>query len=76
MSKEETAEERRERWMEREAKKVAEEEPEKVRCAECGREAEKGEYIMSKGRILCSECYANELEEAMDMGAAEGTGAG
>ncbi len=80
---EETAEERRERWMEREAEKADREEggrKERIvqgaKCAKCGKEVEEGDYIEVRGRILCSECYEDELGAEMDMSAAEGAGAG
>jgi len=78
--REETAEERSRRWMEREAAKADKEEGgravKKMRCAKCGREVE--EYLEIAGRILCLECYAEE--EADELGAlampGEGGGAG
>jgi len=76
MREEETAEERRKRWMEREAKKVDEQHPKNAKCSSCGKEVVEGEYIAFQGRILCADCYANALEEDMDMGAEDGCGAG
>ncbi|MHC1624158.1 MAG: LIM domain-containing protein [Candidatus Methanospirareceae archaeon] len=78
MSEEETAEERRNRWMERESKKTDEQRPKEGVCSICGKKVVEGEYIEVKGRILCAECYEHELDSAMDMdiGAADGCGAG
>jgi formylmethanofuran dehydrogenase subunit E len=73
---EETPEERTKRWQEREAEKVGEERPKEAICSSCGKEVKEGEFIAVQGRILCAECYAEELEESMDMGAADGCGAG
>ncbi len=70
-------------WMEIEAEKADREEGgrkakiyEHATCAKCGKEVEEGDYIEIRGRILCSECYEAELEMEVDIGAAEGTGAG
>lgn len=81
LEEEETAEERRERWMEKEAAKAEEGgRKEKIvthaKCAKCGKEVEEGEGIEVRGIILCADCYEDELEADMDMGAAEGAGAG
>ncbi len=57
---EETAEERRRRWIEREAAKS---ESKTVRCAKCGKEVE--EFASRAGRILCMDCY---IEEEMEQG--------
>ncbi len=80
----ESAEKRRERWMEREAKKAdtkaggrKAELSERAKCDICGKEVEEGEYINIRGKILCAECYEASLENEMaDIGAADGTGAG
>ncbi|HID20598.1 MAG TPA: hypothetical protein EYP28_06660 [Methanophagales archaeon] len=73
---EESAEERTKRWMDREAKKADEQQPTEAICSSCGKAVKEGEFIAVQGRILCAECYADELEEGMDMGAAEATGGG
>jgi formylmethanofuran dehydrogenase subunit E len=73
---EETPEERTKRWQEREAEKADEEQPKEAVCSGCGKKVKEGEFITLQGRILCADCYANELEASMDMGAADGTGAG
>lgn len=52
---EETAEERRRRWIEREAAKG---ESKTVRCSKCGKEVE--EFADRAGRILCIDCYMEE----------------
>jgi len=52
---EETAEERRRRWIERE---VAKAESKTVRCSKCGKEVE--EFADRAGRILCMDCYMEE----------------
>ena len=59
---EETAEERRKRWLERELAKTN---SKTVRCAKCGKEVK--EFADRAGRILCMDCY---IEEEM----AEGSG--
>ena len=55
--KEQTAEERRERWMAREAEKAEEggRKVKKVRCSKCGKELE--EFMEARGRPLCVDCY-------------------
>ncbi|MCD6456825.1 MAG: hypothetical protein J7K81_08595 [Methanophagales archaeon] len=70
-------------WMEKAAEKADKEEGgRKARttahatCSVCGKEVDEGDYIEVRGRILCAECYEAELETEVDMGAAEGTGAG
>jgi formylmethanofuran dehydrogenase subunit E len=74
---EETPQERRERWMEREARKADERRRPKIaKCARCGKDVEEGEFIEFEGRILCADCYADALEKDMDISAADGTGAG
>ena len=76
MAEEETPEERRRRWMEREAEKADREQggrkPKAVRCAKCGKEVE--EFMEIAGRALCIDCYAEE--EADEMGAMEMPGEG
>lgn len=74
--KEESPEERRKRWMEREARKADKQKPKKGICASCGQEVIEGEYIEYHGRILCADCYLAELEESVDIGAEDGCGAG
>lgn len=76
VEEEETPQERRKRWMEREARKADERRPKKAKCARCGKEVEEGEFIEFEGRILCADCYADALEKDMDISAADGTGAG
>ncbi len=79
MREEETDEERRKRWVEREAKKADEQRPKEGVCSSCGKKVKEGEYIEVKGKILCAECYEHELDSAMDMedmGAADSCGAG
>ncbi|MEA2074496.1 MAG: LIM domain-containing protein [Euryarchaeota archaeon] len=75
MREEETAEERRKRWREREAKKADELRPKEGVCSRCGKKVKEGEYIEVKGKILCGKCYELELDSAMDMGAADSCGA-
>ena len=75
-AREETPEERRVRWMAKEAEKAEMEKPTKAKCAGCGKDVEEGEFIEFHGEIFCDECYAEKLEESMDMGAADGSGAG
>lgn len=74
--KEESAEDRRKRWMEREASKADEQKPKQGVCAICGKNVFEGEYIEYEGRILCADCYLAELEEHVDIGAVDGCGAG
>ncbi len=74
--KEESPEERRKRWMEREARKADLEKPKEGTCAKCGKPVVEGEYIEYQGRILCADCYLAELEESVDIGAEDGCGAG
>jgi formylmethanofuran dehydrogenase subunit E len=74
--REETPEDRRKRWMEREAKKADEAKPKEAKCSRCGKAVVEGEYIEFQGSILCADCYADELEEGMDMGSADSCGAG
>jgi protein-arginine kinase activator protein McsA len=50
--------------------------PKEAICSSCGKEMKEGEFIAVQGKILCAECYAQELEASMDMGAADGAGAG
>lgn len=59
---EETAEERRRRWIEREAARA---DSKTVRCAKCGKEVK--EFADRAGRILCLDCYMEE--EAEESGA-------
>jgi len=73
---EETPQERRKRWMDIAAKKADELQPKEAICSSCGKKLKEGEFIAVQGRILCAECYAEELEAVMDMGAADGAGAG
>ena len=73
---EETPEERTKRWMDREAERADEERPKEAVCSSCGKEVKEGEFIAVQGRILCAECYADELEASMDMGAEDACGAG
>ena len=58
--REETPEERRARWMEREAERAEEggRKVKKVRCSRCGKELE--EFMDIRGRALCIDCYADE----------------
>jgi len=77
------AEEKKKSWIEKEAEKADKEEGGRkarisshARCSKCGKEVEEGEYIEVRGRILCAECYEAELETEVDMGVAEGAGAG
>ena len=58
--REETAEERRARWMKRESERAEEggRKANSVRCTKCGEEIE--EFMEIRGRTLCMECYANE----------------
>jgi protein-arginine kinase activator protein McsA len=58
----ETAEERRRRWIERAA---AQADLKVVRCAKCGKET--NEFTTRAGRMLCIECYLDELEESSSM---------
>jgi len=53
---EETAEERRARWMKREAAKAEEggRKAKNVRCSKCGEEIE--EFIEVRGRVFCTDC--------------------
>jgi formylmethanofuran dehydrogenase subunit E len=74
--KEESTKERRNRWMEREARKADEQKPKQGVCAICGKEVIEGEYIEYQGRILCADCYLAELEESVDIGTEDGCGAG
>jgi protein-arginine kinase activator protein McsA len=68
---EETAEERRKRWIGRELAKA---DSKIVRCAKCGKEVT--EFADRAGRILCLDCYAEE-ERAEGSGMPEiGGGAG
>jgi len=57
---EETAEERRKRWIERESAKA---DSKIVRCNKCGKEVK--EFADRAGRILCMDCY---MEEEMAEG--------
>jgi formylmethanofuran dehydrogenase subunit E len=75
-AKEDTPEERRKRWMEREASKADEQKPKQGICAICGKNVFEGEYIEYQGRILCADCYLAELEEHVDIGLEDGCGAG
>ncbi|HDS45060.1 MAG TPA: hypothetical protein ENN68_03020 [Methanomicrobia archaeon] len=74
--KQESPEERRERWIEREARKADEQKPKRGVCAICGKEVVEGEYIEYQGRILCADCYLAELEESVDIATEDGCGAG
>jgi protein-arginine kinase activator protein McsA len=76
MAEEETREERRERWMEREAKKAEEggRKAKKVRCSKCGKEVD--EFMEIAGRALCLDCYAEEEMEEMGAMAMPGEGSG
>ncbi len=58
--REETPEERRARWMKREAERAEEggRKEKKVRCSRCGKEIE--EFRDVRGRALCIDCYADE----------------
>ncbi len=83
MAEKEKDEEKEKSWMEKAAEKADREEGgRKARivahatCSKCGKEVEEGEYIEIRGRLLCAECYEAELETTVDMGAAEGAGAG
>jgi len=60
--REETAEERRERWMAKEAEKAVEggRKVKKIKCSKCGQELD--EFIDVRGRTLCFDCYAMEGE--------------
>ncbi|OYT67296.1 hypothetical protein B6V00_01185 [ANME-1 cluster archaeon ex4572_4] len=76
-------EKKKKSWIEIEAEKADKEEGgrkaqiiENAKCENCGKEVEEGEYIVVRGRVLCAECYEGELEEGMDMGAADVAGAG
>ncbi len=73
---EETPQERTKRWQEREAEKADEVRPTEAICSSCGKKMKEGEFIAVQGKILCAECYADEIEATMDMGAADGSGAG
>jgi formylmethanofuran dehydrogenase subunit E len=73
---EETPEERRKRWMDREAKKADEAKPKEAICSKCGKAVVEGEYIEFQGSILCADCYISALEESVDMSAEDGCGAG
>ncbi|MFZ2070223.1 MAG: hypothetical protein WAV32_01195 [Halobacteriota archaeon] len=76
--REETPEERTQRWMIREAKKADERDKEvrKVKCTKCGKEVD--EFMEVAGRALCMDCY--EEEQMDDVGAmtmpGEGGGGG
>jgi len=76
--REETAEERTQRWMEREAEKAEETEggrkAQKVKCSKCGKEVD--EFMEVAGRILCIDCYAEEEMEEMDAMTMPGEGGG
>ncbi len=74
--KEETPEERRKRWMDREAEKADELRPKEGKCSRCGKDVVEGEYIEFQGSILCAECYASALEESIDIGAEDSCGGG
>ena len=83
MAEKEKDEEKEKSWMEKAAEKADREEGgRKARivahatCSKCGKEVEEGDYIELRGRLLCAECYEAELGTEIDMGAAEGTGAG
>jgi formylmethanofuran dehydrogenase subunit E len=58
--REETPQERRARWMEREAERAEEggRKVKEVRCSRCGKEIE--EFMDVRGRTLCIDCYAEE----------------
>ena len=60
--REETAEERRERWMAKEAEKAVEggRKVKKIKCSKCGQELD--EFVDVRGRTLCFDCYAMEEE--------------
>jgi len=73
---EETPEERTKRWQTKEAEKADEKRPTEAVCSSCGKKMKEGEFIAVQKKILCAECYADELEATMDMGAADGSGAG
>ena len=73
---EETPRERTKRWQDIAAEKADELQPKEAICSSCGKEMKEGEFIAVQGKILCAECYAQELEASMDMGAADGAGAG
>jgi len=55
---EETAEERRRRWVKRESSKA---DSKIVRCAKCGKEVK--EFADRAGRILCMDCFEEEMAE-------------
>ena len=76
MAEEETAEERHERWMKREAAKAEEggRKPKKVRCSKCGREVE--EFMEIAGRALCIDCYAAEEADETGVMSMPGEGGG
>ncbi len=61
MPEEETAEERRARWMKREAERAEAggRKVKKIRCSKCGEEID--EFIEVRGRVLCTDCYAVEV---------------
>jgi protein-arginine kinase activator protein McsA len=58
----ETAEERQRRWIERAAARA---DLKVIRCAKCGKETE--EFTDKSGRLLCIECYLDELEVISDL---------
>jgi len=60
--REETAEERRERWMAKEARKAVEggRKVKKIKFSKCGQELD--EFVDVRGRTLCFGCYAMEEE--------------
>lgn len=76
--REETAEERTQRWMEREAEKAEEvgggRKAKKIRCSKCGKEVE--EFMEIAGRILCIDCYAEEEMDEMTAMSMPGEGGG
>jgi len=76
MAEEETPEERRKRWMEREAKKAEEggRKPKKVMCSKCGKEVD--EFMEIAGRVLCIDCYAEEEMDETGAMAMPGEGGG
>jgi protein-arginine kinase activator protein McsA len=73
---EETPRERTKRWQDIAAKKADALQPKEAICSSCGKKLKEGEFIAVQGRFLCADCYAEELEAVMDMGAADGAGAG
>lgn len=70
MPEEETEEERRKRWWDRE---IAKERPTTVQCSKCAKEVD--EFMDMAGRILCIDCYiAEEGGGELDMSGEAGGG--